>query len=130
MMIHNNASISTTKPKDHRRLDLGHSTSLLFESPKNIAHPVSHALSRCHIGSTTRYLVEEMFITSYNIIPSVRPVGVIGRVSSDGVRVLGNRVAVVPALEEPIPCAVAQPARQTRDKREERQQREKNKEKY
>lgn len=30
----------------------------------------------------------------------------VGRVSRDCIRVLGNRVAVVPVLEEPVPCAV------------------------
>lgn len=38
--------------------------------------------------------------------PSVRPVRVVGWVCCDGIRVLGNRVAVVTVLEEPVPCAV------------------------
>lgn len=37
--------------------------------------------------------------------PSVGPVCVVVRVSHDGVGVLGNGVAVVAVLEEPVPCA-------------------------
>lgn len=37
--------------------------------------------------------------------PSVGPVCVVVRVSRDGVRVLGDRVAVVTVLEEPVSCA-------------------------
>lgn len=37
--------------------------------------------------------------------PSVGPVCVVGRVSRDGIRVLGDGVAVVTVLEKPVPCA-------------------------
>lgn len=39
------------------------------------------------------------------ISPSVRPVGVVQRINPDRIRVLGDRVAVVPVLEETVPLA-------------------------